>query len=97
MTFNCQLLMQLSFTWGISVSFHSLSALTGMSPMNNKDVFVRYRYLIPRFSANNCQFRLSMKHANSGLQNGLPCLKLSLTITSSVRPNFPFIPWFNNV
>ena len=37
---------------------------------------------------NPLQFRSSMKHKNSGPDNGLPCLKLSLTINSSVRANF---------
>ena len=88
LTFNCHLLRKLSITWSILVSSCLLYAIADMSSMNNNDAMVRYRYLVPKSSANNWQFRSSMKHANSGPDNGLPCLKLLLTITSSVRPNF---------
>ena len=54
------------------------SAITDMSSTNNNNATVRY--LVPKSFINNWQFKSSMKHANSGPYNNLPCLKLSLTI-----------------
>ena len=88
LTFNCHLLRKFSVSCSILVSSCSLSAIPDMSSMNNNDAMVRYRYLVPKSFPNKWKFRSSMKHANLGPDNGLPFLKLPLTITSSVRPNF---------
>ena len=86
LTFNCHLIRKLSIIWSILVNSCSFSAITDTSSMNNNDAMVRYRYLVPKSFANNWIFRSSLKHTNSGPDNGLPSHNLSLTITSSVRP-----------
>ena len=99
LSFRCNLLKKRFFSFSISWSCLSESAMTVISSVKSRLTSIRWLYMNPYPSAVMSTFSWSIKSANSGPDNGLPCLILSSMSIVSVWPSFVAIVvfrfWFN--
>ena len=99
LNFRCHLLKKRLAWFRISWSCLSESAIKVISSIMSRRTIMRWLYMIPYPSALISTFSWSIKSANSGPDNGLPCLIQSSILIASARPNFVAIVvlrfWFN--
>ena len=99
LNFRCHLLKKRLAWFRISWSCLSESAIKVISSIMSRRTIMRWLYMIPYPSALISTFSWSIKSANSGPDNGLPCLILYSILIASVWPNFVATVvlrfWFN--